>query len=1756
MPPKSLRAREKQRAPPDGDTSLGGELGPRSPPGPEDTNQPPSAPGSPSTPADFVETVTQSSTVATGTTAHLVTEQDHTSSVDPQPQDTSSNQQTPTAHTSVPTLEETLAQFVSTIQQTFITSFRTLDQQIGRLRQDVQSSLNDANRPRDQSHEPELAAQLTSLIADARASNGLRENVTEATSSTSPLADHVPAHTSPPARERPPHWDTHKDTTPPQPHIPRRSRERSYDNVRYDYEPHTGRGSSSPWPSAHDPLAQADRVRREASARLAEDMPVFVNPTNDPARAPGKPVEARKPDKFAGDPEKVITFIDQVKQYARISPHAFRNDSHLIDWASSYLQGAPYSHVTNARRRKPFPDWLDSWPLFVHELLRTFGPGDVRRHAIDKLVGTNQTGSVTDYYNDFMTYALDTGFNEPALVAHFVRGLSPRIRGQARAHGFDPETVADWQVLAQRIEYNLTEYDNNRKTSFGSRYNRVNQRYDSSTSAAERNHEQTTARDRNTFPQERKRDYNNSTRHNNPENTKSATSYDARNKQKSYTTNAHLKLTEATAAGNPPDEHVSEELNDPSEVIAPPHKSDHSSSPSASSDDDDGFDFGLLRAEHDATLAGLSCTTVALARNKRDQTITVPVLFPTAPARTFSAIVDTGATRNFIDPSVCNQLGLVMVEDDHPIKVSLADRTKSQVTHYVLATLLVGEGFPAYTAQFYVFPLGPLRLVLGIPFCNDMDPAFEWRTRTIRPRDRDDGFNIVLLREDATELPHEFRDFIDVFDEAMADVLPRHSKFDHAIDLIDGKTPPWGPLYRNSTADDAATKSHIDDNLRKGFIRHSTSSCASPVLNVPKKDGTKRTCIDYRALNAITVKVRYPLPRIDAILDRLHRARLFSKIDLRGAYNLLRIRKGDEWKTAFRTQYGLYEYRVMPFGLCNAPASFQRLMNHIFRDMIDHSIVVYLDDILIYTTDRESHITAVREVLLRLRKYHLYAKLPKCEFFRTSISFLGYVIDHHGISMDPAKVDSILHWPYPRNARDILSFVGLANFYRNFVPGFAQICRPLYDAANAKTAFVLTRAVMDAWQSLKTTIASNLVVRHFDPTLPCTIETDASDYALGAVLSQHDDVDGTRPVAFASRKMTSAELNYPTHDKELLAIVYAFTTWKHYLEGLDVQLTVYSDHRSLEYFQTQRLLSRRQARWSEILSVFNFTITYRPGRLHQKADALSRRPDYQPADTDSSTLSRDLNDHNVRVLLPPEAFLNVQEVSSAQVDLATTLHSTPLDLDDDSLRRHKLSANEDGLYVRGTALYVPESLRAHILRDNHDDPAIGHPGVARTYQRLRPRFWWPGIRHDVQKYVSECLVCQQTKIRPGKPYGLLRPLPVAERPWQHVSADFVGPFPVSNGHNFILVVVDRFTKMAIFIPTVTTITAEGFAELFFKYVYARHGLPSTLVTDRGSVFTSKFWQTLARLVGLKSRLSTAYHPQTDGQSETVNKNLEQYLHIYTDVAQANWSDLLPHAEFCYNSTPHTATGISPYAALTGAEPRRTFTEPPTDGTVGDVNAAAVAQRLALMHRLIRDAIVKANVQYTTAYNRAHQDTTFVPGDYALVSAKNIKSIRPSKKLDNRFKGPFKVNKEVNSVAYELDLPRSQIGNVFHVSRLKHFKGTPPPQDEVVTDFSQSVLRPLHFLRHRTVRDELQHQVEWDDGSRSWETPLSMGNPDAWHDLLDSYVPPTRPKKQKASPWPGWAIEQDDTATIPLTTHPPRETPRLRPRARPIDSTPA
>jgi hypothetical protein len=599
-------------------------------------------------------------------------------------------------------------------------------------------------------------------------------------------------------------------------------------------------------------------------------------------------------------------------------------------------------------------------------------------------------------------------------------------------------------------------------------------------------------------------------------------------------------------------------------------------------------------------------------------------------------------------------------------------------------------------------------------------------------------------------------------------------------------------------------KEQLEELLDKGFIRPSASPWGAPVLFVKKKDGSMRLCINYHELNRVTIKNKYPLPRIDDLFDQLQGAQVFSKIDLRSGYHQLKIKSEDIPKTAFRTRYGHYEFLVMPFGLTNALAIFMDLMNRVFHEYLDRFVIVFIDDILVYSKSLEEHEDHLRIVLQILRDKKLYAKLKKCEFWLNQVVFLGHVVSKDGITVDPSKIEAVVSWDRPTNVSEVRSFLGLAGYYRRFVEGFSRIAAPLTHLTRKNAKFEWKEECEKSFQELKQRLVTAPVLTIPSSSGDFVIYSDAFHKGLGCVLMQHG-----RVVAYASRQLKNYEQNYPTHDLELAAVVFALKIWRHYLYGEKCE--IYTDHKSLKYFFTQKELNMRQRRWLELIKDYDCSINYHPGKTNVVADALSRKSSGFSAAllTTQKEIINDLERMGIEVVMGHSgaylASLSVQPTLIERIKLLQSGDSQLVKIMDEvrSGKKPMFNISDDGVLKFGNRLCVPNdpSIKKDILEEAHRSSYTIHPGSTKMYHDLRETFWWNNMKREIAQFVEQCLTCQQVKVEHQRPSGLLQSLSILEWKWEHISMDFVSGLPRSpKGHDAIWVIVDRLTKSAHFIP--------------------------------------------------------------------------------------------------------------------------------------------------------------------------------------------------------------------------------------------------------------------------------------------------------------------------------------------------------------------
>ncbi|KAK1683724.1 hypothetical protein QYE76_044572 [Lolium multiflorum] len=1066
----------------------------------------------------------------------------------------------------------------------------------------------------------------------------------------------------------------------------------------------------------------------------------------------------------------------------------------------------------------------------------------------------------------------------------------------------------------------------------------------------------------------------------------------------------------------------------------------------------------------------------ALAGIKTAKTMLLPV---TISGERLTALVDTGSTHNFLAGDAMRRLALEPSGDEHfSVTVANGDRLACQgVARQVPITI----GDEHFSVDCVGINLGCYDFILGIDFLSTLGPIlwdFEalslifWRAGGRRVQWRGLGSSgppapQLALMAAALDPTHPLLDDLlqqhsDIFTEPQG--LPPARACDHRIHLLPGTPPVAVRPYRYPQLQKDELERQVAVMMAQGIIRISTSPFSAPVLLVRKPDGTWRFCIDYRALNAVTSKDKFPIPVVDELLDELHGARFFTKLDLRSGYHQVRMHPEDVPKTAFRTHHGHFEFLVMPFGLSNAPATFQALMNDVLSPYLRRFVLVFFDDILIYSASWAEHLQHVAIVFNELRAHRLHLKRSKCSFGTTSVAYLGHVITAEGVAMDADKVAAVATWPTPQSPRALRGFLGLAGYYRKYIRDFGLIAAPLTRLLR-RDAFAWDTEATEAFQALQRALTTGPVLQMPDFDLPFVVDCDASGIGFGAVLHQ-----GEGPLAFFSRPFATRHLKLAAYERELIGLVQAVRHWRPYLWGRTFR--VRTDHYSLKFLLDQRLSTVPQHQWISKLFGFDFTVEYRPGRLNTVADALSRR--------DTEELADSLDGGGVVMCIRSgPSFAFIDDIRRATVGAA-----------DAQALRQRLDAGElaapwhlaDGLLLHGRRIFVPDQddLRQQALCLAH---SAGHEGVQKTLKRLRDDFYIPGDGALVRDLVGSCVTCQRNKTETLRPAGLLQPLDVPSQVWADISMDFIEGLPKVGGKSVILTVVDRFSKYAHFIPLGHPYTAASVARAFFDGIVRLHGFPSSIVSDRDPVFTGHVWRDLFRLAGVKLRMSTAFHPQTDGQSEVVNKIIAMYLRCVTGDRPRAWVDWLAWAEYCYNTSYHSALHATPFEVVYGRPPPRML--PYESGSARSETAGDLLRTRDEILVEARQRLLQAQQLARKYYDAHHRDAEFAVGDWVWLRLlhRTAQSLDPraKHKLGPRYAGPFRVLERVGTLAYRLELPvGSRLHDVFHVSLLKAHKGDPPAEAPVLPphDDGRVLPGPEKVLKAQLRRGAWHILVQW------------------------------------------------------------------------------
>ena len=1042
------------------------------------------------------------------------------------------------------------------------------------------------------------------------------------------------------------------------------------------------------------------------------------------------------------------------------------------------------------------------------------------------------------------------------------------------------------------------------------------------------------------------------------------------------------------------------------------------------------------------------------------------------------ALLDSGASRSFISPGLVKKLNLPRIQCT-PSMAQAANGDEHQVDTMVRVPL----EWANYKANIdcFVYPLGGLQLVFGFDVWTDfgIQPGYygkKWSgifggersvfdtclpdpeylmspsqlQRELHKGEAKECF-IVSVRpaggnnqEKSVEW-QGLRTIVDRYSDVFSQggyTIREKGGVEHTIPTDDAQPVAKQP-YRVGETQLRAVREQLDDLLKRGLIRPSSSAWAAPVIIVGKKDGGFRMCCDYRALNTVTAEDRYPIPHTQDCIDRLGGARYFSRIDLASGYHQVRMAEEDIPKTAFTTRYGSFEWLVMPFGLKGAPATFQRYMNSVMQPFLDKFVIQYLDDTLIFSKTKDEHEEHVIAVLERLRQEGLLLKPSKCAFGLRKTEFLGHIVGEGNVEPANDKVDAVRNWPVPKTVTQLRSLLGLTNYYRQFVPGYAATCQPLYKLTGGKggnRGLVWDDKARAALEELKNKLADTVALRAVDWDKEFFIESDASAFAIGAVLSQEHG-DKLVPIAFESKTLSAAERNYSAREREMFGVVYALKKWKHYVRGNKV--TVITDHKGLERVFIDNEPSGRVARWLEDVQEYAPTIVYRAGKDHIPADALSRRFDLAPLDKRGS----EVVEGKVPRSTPDGG--NSVEVSKLDPDWPLQFLSMTQELANGGEKdkewtvaydrwKKQFSAVDGELYRRIGDIQVPYVRaigREKLVEQYHRQ--LAHMGVGTMMSIIKHRHWWPGQEATVRKVLARCPECQAC----GKGEELkvpITPLEPVKGPFKRWGIDFIGRLPTStNGNRWILLAIDHMTNW-IEAAAVPVADVKTVADFIHNNIVMRFGCPEVILSDRGTQFRSSLVAEYCKRQGIKQTFTSAYHPQSNGKTERANGTIGSAITKYAFNRKSHWDEYLETAVWATRVRKHSTTKQSPFYLVYGTEPRLvTDIQPPA--IPWDLNKPedCYDNRLKDFATLSGNRLQAVENQLAAAFKVSEQHRQlgevkrFTTDEWVMI--KNMTKT----KFDNAFMGPFRVVKQAPFYTYKLALPSGEeIPELFHNDRLR------------------------------------------------------------------------------------------------------------------------
>ncbi|CAF0845531.1 unnamed protein product [Adineta steineri] len=876
-----------------------------------------------------------------------------------------------------------------------------------------------------------------------------------------------------------------------------------------------------------------------------------------------------------------------------------------------------------------------------------------------------------------------------------------------------------------------------------------------------------------------------------------------------------------------------------------------------------------------------------------------------------------------------------------------------------------------------------------------------------------------------------------------------------------GDHPPiYSKQYPVSQKDQEIKLQETQKLLERGQIEESTSPWSSPVVLVKKKDKTMRFCIDYRRLNTVTIKDAFPLPRIDEIFDQLTDAKYYTKFDFKSGYFQVPLSKEDRPKTAFSTRDNHYQFTVLPQGITNGPATFQRVINQILGPTRWKYALAYIDDVIIYSNTFDEHVSHLNEICQILRNARFRLNPGKCEVAKTQTDYLGHHLRNGEIRPCSTNIHGLLNTKVPETPDEACKFVKGAEYYRKFIPNFSQVAEPLrkfvpttrtQQRRGQKTLIKLTDDEIKAFEQLKQFLTTDLVLRLPNNRSPFKLQTDASDEGIGAVLLQIYP-EGDRPVAYLSKKFTQAQRRWSPMEQECYAFIHALDKWHNYLSG--TKFTWETDHKALTQLNKKAQINKRCERWRLKILEYEFDVKYIPGLENSMPDYLSRSP-VEDAEEDPDEISPT---NSISTQTDPQLYNQYSAVVAATETRSSKLHNKPQDdptnapkLVPDSLTEENriipfttedlIQAQQDDKYAQNIinnikknkkyyiennllirrlhppVPYVPEGeIRRSILKIYHDTAANGaHFGRSKTVHKIKTRYFWPMMYKDIDNYVKSCILCAQYNPRRQKTPGKLRPIKPPEGVWQLVAMDFHGPInPTSQrGNKYIISLTDVLSKFVVTraVRDNSALTAVRFLK---EDVISKFGTPRCILTDNGTHFTSALTNELIKQIGATHLYSTPYHPETNGQVERYNSTMDAKIAALSNIRKTNWDDQLPFVTFNYNTSIHSSNKQVPFEMMYGRKPILPFDHQDTNVTLDydPEHVQKLNNYLSTLNEQARHNIILNQERYKERYDRNRTDPTYEINDLVLAKTLNFRS-----KFDLRYEGPYRIIKKITSKTF-------------------------------------------------------------------------------------------------------------------------------------------